>query len=253
VTLAAPTHRGRVRGRDLELRYVAWGDRSEAEPLVLLHGIGGDVEHWSRFVAALASGRRVVALQARGHGDSDWARDADYSTDAHFADLVSALTQLGLGRSALLGFSMGGGVAMIAAAARSELVSRCIVVDAYPAPEMTPGSRGIARAIAGLRRSRWRPRIDPAIAEAFRRDLAAGATRLDLWPFWEALDLPTLLIRGEASTVLPLVLANEMLHRQPRASLAEVPGAGHGIPFSHPEVLARLVEGFLDGAGAERR
>ena len=247
MTVAPPIQRGRVRVRDLSLSYLAWGDHTKAEPLVLLHGIGGDVEGWTRLVEALTGRRPVVALQARGHGDSDWARDADYSTDAHFADLVSALVQLGIERCALLGFSMGGGVAMMAAAARSEVVSRCIVVDAYPAPEMTLGSRGIARAIAGLRASRWRPRIDPAIAEAFRRDLDAGVTaRLDLWPFWEALDRPTLLVRGEDSTVLPAALAAEMSARQPRARLAEVAGAGHGIPFSHPEQLARLVEACLD-------
>jgi pimeloyl-ACP methyl ester carboxylesterase len=245
--------RGRVRGRDLSLRYVSWGDASgdhaDAEPLILLHGIGGAVEGWRSLAAALAPRRPIVALQARGHGDSDWARDADYSTDAHFADLVSALADLGIARCSLLGFSMGGGVAMVAAAARSELVSRCVVVDAYPAPEMTQGSHGIARAIAGLRPSRWRPRIDPAIPEAFRRDLEAGVTaRLDLWPFWEALDCPTLLVRGEASTVLPAPLAAEMTARQPRASLVEVEGAGHGIPFTHPEALAALVARFLEGA-----
>ncbi|MEZ4501916.1 MAG: alpha/beta hydrolase [Dehalococcoidia bacterium] len=248
MTATASARSGRVRGRDLNLRYLAWGDTEprDAEPLVLLHGIGGDVEGWNRIVEALDPRRPIIALQARGHGDSDWARDADYSTDAHFADLVSALEELEVRRCALLGFSMGGGVAMIAAAARSELVSRCIVVDAYPAPEMTRGSRGIAGAIAGLRPSRWRPRIDPAIAEAFRRDLAAGVTaRLDLWPFWEALACPTLLVRGEVSTVLPATLAAEMAARQPNVTLAEVSGAGHGIPFTHPTALADLVEAFL--------
>jgi pimeloyl-ACP methyl ester carboxylesterase len=249
--VAAPSS-GVVAGRGVDLRYLAWGELSGAEePLVLLHGIGGLAADWEGVARHVARFRPVVALEARGHGGSGWDDAADYSTDAHFADLVLALEGLRLTRCALMGFSMGGGVAIVAASARPEVVSSLVVVDAYPAPQMTPGSHRIAHAISRWKpRSEDRPRMDPAIAEAFRRDLSErDARRADLWPMWDALDRPTLLVRGANSTVLPAPLAEEMAARQPRATLAEVAGAGHGIPFSHSQELAHAVEAFL-AAGA---
>lgn len=256
MTAVAAPRSGTVRGCDLELRTLAWGPPLDsAEPLVLLHGIGGLAEDWDRVARGLAHDRPVLALEARGHGASGWDADADYSTDAHFADLIEALEGLGVARCALVGFSMGGGVAVLAASARPDRIGRLVVIDAYPAPQMTPGSQRIASAIARWRPSRrpslraeWRgrPRLDPAINEAFRRDLADGdPQRADLWPLWDALECPTLLVRGADSSVLPASLAAEMVARQPRARLAEVAEAGHGIPFSHGEQLARLIEAFL--------
>ena len=130
--------------------------------------------------------------------------------------------------------------------AYDERVARLIVVDAYPAPEMSPGSRAIAEAVAALAMCDGLG-FDPAIARRIAEELASGeARRLDLWPFWEALRCPTLLVRGAWSDVLPAPLAAEMLARQPRARLATVPGVGHQIPFQRPRELAELIEDFLD-------
>ena len=78
----------------------------------------------------------------------DWAPDAAYAGDAHFADVAGALDALGVERCILVGFSMGGGVAILCGGALSERVARLVVVDAYPDPIMSPGSRRIAEAIA---------------------------------------------------------------------------------------------------------
>ncbi|MBI2760842.1 MAG: alpha/beta hydrolase, partial [Chloroflexi bacterium] len=206
---------------------------------------------------ALAAAHAVIALDARGHGDSDWSPDAAYSGDAHFADLATALDALDVGKCILAGYSMGGGVAILTAGAISERVAGLVVVDAYPAPEMTEGSRKIAEQVASfssLRTGAWpadgttRPPFDPAIADAFARDLLAGELRrLDLWPMWDALGCPTLLVRGENSDVLPVALAAEMLQRQPRARMVTVPGVGHRVPFLRPRELAHLIIAFAAG------
>jgi esterase len=315
----APIRRGIVPGDGLLLSYCEWGTRQpDVPPLVLLHGLTGSGEDWSRVAVRLAAQRRVIALDARGHGASAWSPEAAYASDAHFADVATALDALGVGRCVLAGYSMGGGVAILTAGALPERVTHLVVVDAYPAPQMTPGSLHIAelvakgpnppapfparegganahdppnahdavdktsktlsihgpahshspfpgRALRGVRRGdpadfeggwgvrSWpeRPRFDPAIARRIAEELASGdARRLDLWPLWEALRCPTLVVRGGYSDVLPAELAAEMLARQPRARLATVSGVGHQIPFAAPAALAGLLAGFIDQAFA---
>lgn len=242
----------RVPGNGLMLAYREWGAAANgALPVVLLHGLTGSGSGWAPVAAQLAAaGRRVIALDARGHGDSDWAADAAYAGDAHFADVATALGALGIERCLLAGYSMGGGVAMLTAGALPERVAALVVVDTYPAPEMTSGSRQIAEWVAALATPRpGAPRLafDPAIARRMAEDLATGtAQRLDLWPFWETLCQPVLLVRGALSTVLPAALAAEMLARQPAARLETIPDTGHQIPFARPAALAALMLSLLE-------
>lgn len=241
----------RVAGDGLSLAYRSWGaERDGLLSVVLLHGLTGSGADWAPVAERLAAaGRRVIALDARGHGASDWSPEAAYAGDAHFADVVMALDELGVRRCLLAGYSMGGGVAMLAAGAMPERVAAVAVIDAYPAPEMTPGSLQIAEWVAAFSLSgvNGRPGFDPAIARRFAEDLAAGAARrLDLWPFWEALTQPALLVRGARSTVLPEALAAEMLARQPVARLVTIPDTGHQIPFARPAALAAHLLAFLE-------
>jgi esterase len=259
---------GTTAGHGLRLAYTAWGaPRAGRLPLVLLHGLTGRGADWEPIARRLAHDRRVVALDARGHGASEWSPDAAYAGDAHFADVATALDALGIARCALAGYSMGGGVAILTAGALPERVARLVVVDAYPAPEMTPGSARIARRIARLYGGppagtcaavapAARPAFDPAIARRIAEELAAGdPRRLDLWPFWEAGRCPALVVRGERSDVLPVGLAREMIARRPAARLATIPDAGHRLPFTRPRQLARLMAAFLaeddDGAAGD--
>jgi pimeloyl-ACP methyl ester carboxylesterase len=233
----------RVRGHELSLAYREWNAAAPGPPLVLLHGITGSSSDWGALATRL-DGHRLLALDARGHGASDWAPDAAYAGDQHFADLATALEDLELDRSVLVGFSMGGGIAIIGAAAMPDRVAALVVVDTYPDPTMSAGSRRIAQWIAGLGGgSGW---FDPAISDRFREDLAAGgANRLDLWPMWEAIECPTLVVRGALSDVLPATTARQMVDRQPRAELLELPGVAHGIPHVRPAELAEAIRGFV--------
>jgi pimeloyl-ACP methyl ester carboxylesterase len=219
-----------------------WYDGYEGEPLLLLHGITGSSADWAALMHHLAPWP-AIALDARGHGESEWDPDEAYSGDAHFADVLTAVEALGLDRFALAGFSMGGTVAMMVAAALPERVSRLAVIDAYPDPRMTPGSRAIAGWVANYGANGW---FDPAIARKFREQLAAGSdARLDLWGMWEAVQCPVLLVRGARSDVLPEPMAVKMLERQPRSRLVTIPETGHGIPFAAPGELAAALRHFL--------
>jgi pimeloyl-ACP methyl ester carboxylesterase len=192
----------------------------------------------------------VVALDARGHGESGWSTEEAYAPDHHFADLAIALDALEIERSTLVGFSMGGAVATMYAAAKPERTAGLVVVDAYPAPEMSPGSRRIAELVAALYAGDGADSLagfDPAIARRMREDLEAGETRrLDLWPFWETVQAPALVVRGSLSDVLTADLAAEMLRRQPRATLLTVPGVGHQIPSLRPRHLAAAILALVE-------
>ena len=234
--------RDRVTGCGLSLALHRWYDGFGGDPLVLLHGITGSSADWAGLMHHLAPAP-ALALDARGHGESDWDPHEAYHGDAHFADVVTAVEALGLDRFAIAGFSMGGAVAMMVAAALPDRVTRLAVIDAYPDPRMTPGSRSIAGWVARYQPGGW---FDPAISRSFREQLAAGRdARLDLWPMWEALRCPTLLVRGSRSDVLPAPMAAQMLARQPLARLETISGVGHGIPFEAPGELAQVLVPFL--------
>ena len=243
---------GYVCGNGLRLRYLEWCPErvsADAPPLVCLHGIGGSAEDWDGLARSIGVHRRVIALDARGHGRSEWSPDAAYSTDAHFADLACAVDALHLERFALAGYSMGGGVAILSASALPSRVDQLVVLDAYPGPEMTEGSRRIATHIAaGPWLHEGRPRFDPAISAAFARDLEVGEPRrIDLWPHWDALECPTLLVRGELSRVLPEATAAQMLSRLPTANEVAIPGARHDLLRAQASEVADSLRAFLEG------
>jgi len=233
---------GRISGSGLELAYREWNSDAHGLPLVLLHGITGSSADWQR-VAEHLPARRIIALDARGHGRSDWAFDEAYGGDQHFADVACALANLGIEQCVLAGYSMGGGVAIMTAAAIPERVAGAVVVDAYPHPTMSPGSSRIARWVA---RFDGPPRFDPAIARQFQDQLAEGReSRLDLWSLWEAIECPVLVVRGAQSDVLTARSAADMLSRLPVSRVVTIDDVSHPIPFVRPGELAAVLETFV--------
>lgn len=233
----------RVFGAGLELAVRTWNAEAPGLPVVALHGITNSSAQWQATAEALAPARRVIALDARGHGESDWDPDEAYAVDMHFADLATALDALDIERCLLAGFSMGGGVAILTAACLPERVAGVAVIDAYPHPEQSPGSAGIARWVA--ERAHLTQRFDPAIARRFRELLAEGlTTRADLRPMWSAIAAPALVVRGRESIVLPAAFAADMLSALPGARLHTVDGVGHEILRYRPRELAAILEGF---------
>lgn len=234
-----------VMAGDVRLALRRWPGPRGTLPIVLLHGLAGSAAGWERVARRLQHGREVIAWDARGHGASDWSAEAAYAGDAHFSDVSLALDVLRIERCILAGFSMGGGVAILCAGALPERVAGLVVVDAYPDPEMSPGSRQIAEFIASQMLWDAAPPFDPAIARAMAEQLAAGdPRRLDLWPFWEAGQQPSLLVRGAHSAVLTEQMAAQMLRRRPSTRLVTLPGVAHAIPALRPDELAIAIDQF---------
>jgi len=118
----------------VRLHCAEWGD-PRGEPLLLCHGMWDHVRSFASLAPLLAEHYRVVAVDARGHGDSEWA-DA-YSWPCDIADIVSVLRSLG--RPAhLVGHSKGGGQATDAARAAPELVRKVVNIDGFGPPPLRP-------------------------------------------------------------------------------------------------------------------
>ena len=120
-----------IEANGLKFHYLEWGDRTN-QPIMMLHGMGQTAHSWDFAALALCDRFYVVALDQRGHGDSDWDADTNYSLDAYQSDLVSVLTALGLDNIVMMGLSMGGRNAFTYAADHPCQVSGLIVVDSAP-------------------------------------------------------------------------------------------------------------------------
>lgn len=260
------------------------GGGGERPTVVLLHG-GGQTRHsWGRTAARLATaGLTAVALDARGHGDSEWDRDRDYSLDAFAADLVTYLETLA-GPAVLVGASLGGITALIVAGERPELVAGLVLVDVVIEIEprgvdrirdfMTANPDGfatldeVADAIAaynplrkrptkldGLRKNvrqgadgRWRWHWDPAfmrIGDEPQRQIEPP--RLERAA--ANVEAPTLIVRGAHSDVVSDAGLADMLRRIPGAEVADVAAAGHMVAGDDNDVFASALEGFLERIG----
>lgn len=102
---------------------------SEAPGVLLLHGLMGRASHWASTARWLSERHRAVALDQRGHGQSDKAPEAEYTREAYVEDAEAALDQLGLGPAVVIGHAMGALTGWQLAAKRPDLVRALIICD----------------------------------------------------------------------------------------------------------------------------
>jgi pimeloyl-ACP methyl ester carboxylesterase len=157
----------------LNLRVREWG-RPDAPPIILLHGLRGFSGTWRGLAQVLNRNCRLIALDQRGRGESDWDPAANYYTDAYVGDLEDLIAQLKVGRFALLGHSMGGTTSYVYAAAHPDRVDALIIEDIAPGASVSgEGAERIKREMAGLpqefadwaeARAYWR-KLRPSVSE----------------------------------------------------------------------------------------
>lgn len=268
---------GQVDVGGLRLHYRQLGDPAGPGVLVL-HGIMGLSREWDTLTRALAGEHRVVALDLRGHGRSDWAET--YTASAMADDVAAAIESLGLAPSHLVGHSMGGMVALLVAARRPDLVDRLALIDIGPESLVGEFADGLADWLAMLGESSYtrhdeasrlwldgNPLARPELIDHYvEHNLIAGPDGRWMWRFdatglvgfatagvtthelWEAVDgitRPTLLIRGESSPVFSHEHARRMMRRLGDASLVEIPAGAHDLGVEQPEAVTRAIETFL--------
>ena len=115
----------------MKFHYLEWGDASK--PLiVMLHGGSQQAHSWDFVSLPLSENYHILALDQRGHGDSAWASDGDYSTEGHQTDIDAFVSDLGLNGFHLIGHSMGGRNSYVWASRNSEKLSSLTIVDTGP-------------------------------------------------------------------------------------------------------------------------
>lgn len=247
-------------------------------PLLLLHGFTGSAGTWKPLIDALLPHFRTIAPDLIGHGRSDSPPDAGrYRMERCVADLLAMLDTLQVERADVLGYSMGGRVALHLAAAAPERVGALVLESSSPGIA-DPAERqarvaadvALAESIerAGLAAfvDRWERlplfASQAALPEATRARLHAQRLRNQplglanslrgmgagqqgsLWDRLASLDISTLLIAG-ALDAKYRALAGEMLAILPNARAVIVTGAGHAVHLEQPQAFAKNVLEFL--------
>src|SRR5262245_35284790 len=115
----------------LRLHYLDWGNPARP-PLILLHGIARHAHTFDHIAADFARDYHVIALDMRGHGDSDWSAEGAYLVEDYVKDLEGLVDHLGLKRVTLHGNSTGGRVVQVYAGLHPDRVDRLIVEDVGP-------------------------------------------------------------------------------------------------------------------------
>ncbi|MCC6420580.1 MAG: alpha/beta hydrolase [Gemmataceae bacterium] len=264
----------------LKLHYQEWG-ASEAPVMLMLHGFGVSGHMFDEFAERMQDRYRLVALDQRGHGDSDWSAEGDYSREAFVNDVEGFRLALGLERFVLVGHSMGGLNAVSYAVRHPEQVKALVLVDVGP-EAAKEGVDNIVRFTRGPdelefdefvemayrfnpRRSlenireRMRHRLRPSESgkwtwkfdRRFREQesgLRVGSelTSDQVWQLYRDVQSPTLLVRGGESDVLTQEVAERAAREMRRARLVTVPGAGHSVPGDNPDGFTAEVASFLD-------
>ncbi len=240
-------------------------DEGQGLPVLCLAGLtrnGSDFD----YVAPHLDNTRLIRLDYRGRGKSDWSGPDTYTLQREGLDAVELLDHLGIDKAAILGTSRGGIIAMgLAATVKDRLIGVCLndIGPEIAAPGLEaikdylgrrPAFKTRAEAVkalstrlpgfANVPQSRWQEEADRHYVEdakglnfnydpALRDAVLGGPQNLnpDLWPFFDAMDgLPLALLRGANSNLLTRETAAKMAERRPDMLYAEVPDRGH-VPF----------------------
>lgn len=260
---------------------LAYRDRGRGVPVTACHGFALAGAAWSEVAAAVGAGWRWLLPDLRGHGATTVPPDAPHTLEAAADDLVRLWDALGIGRSHLVGYSMGARVALALAVRDPERCRSLVVISGHAGlePAGRPGRRdadrawgerllhdgterfadawealplfaGVARrgAPARARLARIRRRSRPEGLAASLRDSGAGAMA-PLWDRLQGVRCPTLVVAG-AEDPRYLAYAARLVGALPRAELVVVPRCGHAVPAERPHLLGRVLAAFLRSAEA---
>ena len=166
-----PTSRRISASDGLELRLLEWS--TDGVPMVLVHGFGNEAHIWDEFAPSVAEAYHVVAIDQRGHGESDWDPEGRYDYERNLvADLEAVIDGLGFERVVLVGHSLGGRVGMIYAGRHPEKLAGFVIVDS--APELDP--RGTIRIRQDVEEHRDPSFGEPAEYESYLSTAYPAAT-----------------------------------------------------------------------------
>lgn len=261
------------------VNYYEWGDADNPNVLICVHGLTRNGRDFDDLAGALSSEYRVLCPDMAGRGKSEWlTHKEDYGYPLYCSDMAALIARSGAQQVDWIGTSMGGLVGMFLSAqpdspirslvmndvgafipkASLERLSSYIGKDPRYASfdEFEQYIRAVSAPFGPLTDAQWRhlaqtnarqfedrrwgPNYDPALGLAFR----VTPADVVLWPFWDQVRCPTLLLRGADSDLLLAETAQEMTRRGPNAKLVEFAGIGHA-PMLMAADQIEVVKAFL--------
>jgi pimeloyl-ACP methyl ester carboxylesterase len=258
--------------RGMRFHFLEWG-QPDAPPVLLLHGGNQSAHSWDLVSLPLSDRYHVFALDQRGHGDSEWSREADYSPETKAADALAFIEDQQLGSPIIFGHSMGGLVALRMVLSGPDVTKALVLVDT--GPELSPKgvevvSNFVVRNVEFddleefldnvVKYDRFRSREHIARTVKYnmlrrtdgkyvskvdhRRISDPSATALQ---FDELVGLryPILLVRGGESDVLEPEAAERFVAALPNAQLVTVPAVGHNVHGGNTPGFLEAIDPFL--------
>lgn len=264
-----------------EIHVTEWGD-TQAPPVIMWHGLARVGRDFDTLARALAPLFHIICPDTIGRGLSSWSSTPteDYVIPTYCSHAVELMDRLGLERVRWVGTSMGGliGMGLAGTAATAGRIDRLVINDVGPQPNLTalerirdyvtmvPEFDTFARFEAFLRvayasfgtltDTEWRHMAETSVRRrdngkfsahydpAAMRVFAELGGAFDIWPIYDAITCPTLVLRGENSDLLEPDLAKAMTRRGPKPQLITVPGCGHA-PMLNTSDQITVLKGFL--------
>ncbi len=266
----------RVPVNGLSISYLDWGN-AHLPHLLLVHGFAQQAHSWDFTALALRHRFHVMAVDLRGHGDSEHAPNGSYSLDSYLRDIEGFVDALELHSIVLCGLSLGGHISYMYAARRPECVRALALVEAAPETR-TEGNESISRFTAGatefssfddlvqrvmaysphrteeqvrgalvhsvrpLPDGRWTWKYDPRIRDA----RLSGYPRQALWDAITGISCPTLFVTGAESDMISSGTVDRMVSAVRGSTSAVVPRAGHRVPGDNPAGFLAVFSHFAD-------
>lgn len=264
--------------RRMRFHCLDWGNAGR-RPILFLHGGGLTAHTWDLACLAFRDEYHCLALDQRGHGDSEWSPEMDYSVEAHQGDIAAFVDHLGLDGFVLVGMSMGGLNAIAYASRNVARVAALVLVDVGPEVRIDGARRILAFTAAPAeldsvdefvqRALEFNPLRDPRL---LRRSLLHNLRRQangkwtwkydqrhrgkidvrefarrnrELWTEVPKIMCPTLVVRGARSDVFLDEDAAKLAATLPQGEWVRIEGAGHTVQGDNPKALVGALRSFL--------
>jgi esterase len=257
--------------RGMRFHFTEWGS-SEAPPVLLLHGGNQSCHSWDLVSLHLSDRYHVYALDQRGHGDTEWSRDLDYSMEAMAADALAFLESQELEDPVIFGHSMGGRVTLNMLLEEPDAARAAILVDV--GPELSPEGvkvvgdfvvhniefddldvflDNVARYdpfrtrehIARTVKYNLLQRVDGKyVSKADHRRISGSFRNIDVGDVTEV-PCPVLLVRGGESQVLLADAAERFIQALPNGRMVTVPNVGHNVHGGNTPGFLEAISPFL--------
>jgi esterase len=257
----------------LRIHYLDWGTDGKP-PLIMLHGIGRVAHTFDHLAAHFTANYHVMAIDMRGHGDSDWDPKGAYLVEDYTKDIEAIAQQLRLKNIVIWGNSTGGRVAQVFAGLHPELVAAVIAEDVGPErptqvaetvtrqlkQEDAKGWASEEELLASLKASNSQTPEEILRAYAhygskqrpdgrviWKRDPAIGNgfVPTQLWRFVSTIQSPIIYVLGGRSTIVPASTQEELKKALPQVQIVTIPRVGHYPSEENTPAYLAIVDKFL--------